>query len=370
MLGAAVLGSAIVSRWRSGSLERCLEARSDNFLALRIIAASMVIYGHAPAVSVAIVPHDVFWLATGIYSGDIALSIFFLVSGFLVSASYARSRTTLRFLWARVVRLYPALVVHLVLMTFVVGLVMTLLPRKDYMLSPRVWHFLSQNLKLVSEQVWLLPGVFEVGHRSSVVNASLWTLPAEARLYRLQAALGVLGFQRSAWFGCAAILAITIAMVWLPVDSTSLLLPEDWRWLAGYFVLGVVVFLARRIVPVRIELVLVAIAGSFLLRDHEVGRYAFALALAACVFWLVYRTPQLRILERYGDPSYGVYLWGWPVQQIVYHAIPGAGILVHVSIALTGALVLGYLSWHAIEKHALKLKNLGLRREGKGVHAG
>lgn len=365
-----MLGGALASRWRSGSLERCLEARSDNFLALRIVAASMVIYGHAPAVSAAVVPHDVFWLATGIYSGDIALSIFFLVSGFLVSASYARSRSALRFLWARVVRLYPALVVHLVLMAFVVGLVMTLLPRKDYVFSPRVWHFLLQNLKLVSEQVWLLPGVFEAGHRSSVVNASLWTLPAEARMYLLLAAFGVLGFLRSAWLGYVALLAITIAMMWLPVDRTTLLLPEDWRWLAGYFALGVLAFLARRIVPIRIELVLAAIAAFILLRNHELGRYAFALALAVSVFWLVYRTPQLRKLERYGDPSYGVYLWGWPIQQIVYHAIPGAGILAHVSIALTGALLLGYLSWHAIEKHALELKDLGFGRAGNGTRAG
>lgn len=360
----AVLRKAIVDRWKSGSLERCLDRRSDNFLALRIIAASMVVYGHAPAISAAVSQHDLFWLATGTYSGDIALSIFFLISGFLVSASYARNQNVVRFLWARAVRLYPALAAHLMLMAFVVGLAVTVLSYGDYLGNPRVWSFVLQNLKLVNDQVWLLPGVFEVGHRSSVVNASLWTLPAEARMYLLLAGFGLLGLLRVSWIGCAAVLLLAATVMWMPRDSISMLLPEDWLWLAGYFALGVLAFLCRRVLYIRVEFVAASIVAFVVLREHEVGRHTFALALAISVFWLVYRTPRLRILERYGDPSYGIYLWGWPIQQVVYQLSPGAGTFLHVSLALLGALALGYLSWHAVEKHALKLKDVRFRRGG------
>ena len=361
MRSFSAVGGRIVDRWRSGTLERCLQSRSDNFLLLRIVAAGMVIYGHAPAVSLAISSVDLFWRATGTYSGDIALSVFFLISGFLVSASYSRSQNVLRFLWARAIRLYPALAVHLILMAFVVGLAMTLMPRFDYLASPRVWHFAVQNLKLVGDQVWMLPGVFEAGHRSSVVNASLWTLPAEARMYLLLAAFGSVGLLRARWVGASGLALLAVLVILAPREFVWMVLPEDWLWLAGYFALGVLAFLGAKVVPIRIEFALLAVAGWGLLHEHEFGQYAFAVALAAVVFVAVYRTPPLRALERFGDPSYGIYLWGWPVQQIVVQLMPDAGRFVHVALALTGATLLGYVSWHVVEKRALNLKNIQFR---------
>jgi peptidoglycan/LPS O-acetylase OafA/YrhL len=85
-----------------------LAQKSDNFLLLRFIAASMVIYGHAPAVTGHPLPADLFaWLNWGTYSGSIAVDVFFIVSGFLVTGSFLRNPQLADFAWARAIRIVP-----------------------------------------------------------------------------------------------------------------------------------------------------------------------------------------------------------------------------------------------------------------------
>jgi peptidoglycan/LPS O-acetylase OafA/YrhL len=87
-------------------------AKDDNFLMLRFIAAALVIYGHAPAITGGGGPTDLFvWLNWGEYSGDIAVDLFFITSGFLVMGSWQRRSHVLDFVLARVVRIFPALAV-------------------------------------------------------------------------------------------------------------------------------------------------------------------------------------------------------------------------------------------------------------------
>jgi peptidoglycan/LPS O-acetylase OafA/YrhL len=83
---------------------------------------------------------------------------------------------------------------------------------------------------------------------------------------------------------------------------------------------------------------------------------SFPLALSGFVFVFAYMTPVVGWLERFGDPSYGIYLWGWPCQQLVAFFVPAAGLFVHVTLSLTMAVLFGYASWHLVEKHALKFK--------------
>lgn len=63
------------------------------------------------------------------------------------------------------------------------------------------------------------------------------------------------------------------------------------------------------------------------------------------------------ITKYIGDLSYGLYIYGFPVQQtLVYFFRPDANTLIISSILVTA--VFAYMSWHLIEKPALKLKNL------------
>lgn len=189
--------------------------------------------------------------------------------------------------------------------------------------------------------------------KSSVINGSQWTLPAEVRMYMLLGIAGLIGLFRSVRLATWSTL---IVMVLGAFFQHYLPLHQDWFRLGMYFSIGILVYLHRETIQISYLFALGLVGLAVLTRQLPGYELALALAISSIVFAVAYLTPQVRWLERYGDPSYGIYLWGWPSQQVVAHLLPGAGLTVHVSIAVIMAVILGYASWHLVEKHALKLK--------------
>jgi peptidoglycan/LPS O-acetylase OafA/YrhL len=118
----------------------------------------------------------------------------------------------------------------------------------------------------------------------------------------------------------------------------------------------VLIYTHRSIIRIRIDLAVGVVLLAILTRHLAIYPATFALALAGMVLCFAYLTPPWRWLERFGDPSYGIYLWGWPCQQVVAKLVPQAGWFLHVALALAMAVVLGYASWTLLEKQALRLK--------------
>ena len=286
------------------TIQAHLASRRDNFLLLRIIAALMVIYGHSFPLTRDIGTTDIFlqhhW---PLYSGDIAVAMFFVISGFMVSGSYIGRADLFDFAKARLLRIVPAFALVLALCAWVVGPLMTTLATSDYFRDPAVAAYVFKNLRFSSDMAWQLPGVFQDQVRDAV-NGSIWTLPAEMRMYLFTAALGAFGLLAHRWLGTAVLLVL-------------------------------VVYLSMRVRSMP---------------------WLFALCLAYFCFWFAYRTPTWRWLERWGDPSYGIYLWGWPVQQVLVVTMPGMTPWHNFLVAAPFAVCLGYLSWRCLERPALKLK--------------
>lgn len=334
-----------------------LESRKDNFLLLRIFAAVMVIYGHSFVLSPSPGANDLFlrhhW---GIYSGDIAVNIFFVVSGFMVSGSYLRRSNLLEFLKARVLRIVPALAVCLIVTAFVIGPIFTNLPVAEYLRLHGVSAYVIQNLKFSPKVLYTLPGVFLANVYGPSVNGSLWTLPAEFHMYLFVAIVGATGLLRNRAVLTALLVGLVVAGVFQPA-----LLPLYLMWgrLAGYFAIGIAVQLFKEKIEISHAGLLAAILVTYMCRDFGLYFGVFALALTYFCFWFGYCL-RLPSIEKWGDPSYGCYLWGWPLQQMVAamfpHATPQLSFLVCASLALA----LGYLSWHVVERQALRLKSLKL----------
>lgn len=344
------IGSALAGVTVKDALAR----RADNFLILRIIAAAMVIYGHAPHIAPAVAGEDVFVrFGWGIYSGDIAVDVFFLISGFLVTGSYIRNNSLYLFAKARFLRVYPAFVLNVVVLALIYGLLFTTRPAADYLHQSGVWQYISTNLKMSSNMAWTLPGMFEEGMKTATVNGSQWTLPAEVRMYVLLGVLGAMGLFASTRVATVVLGGLVVAGMLRP-DLFPL--HQDWFRLAGYFVLGVLTYVHRASIQIRLELVVALVMLAVLTRHLPIYPVAFALTLGSAVLWFAYLTPPWRWLGRFGDPSYGIYLWGWPCQQVVAHMLPGAGLVLHVALALAMAIVLGYASWTMLEKQAMRFK--------------
>ena len=350
---------------RQGTLAAALERGRDNFLLLRLLAASLVIYGHAPAfASASGWPDVVTWLGWDTYSGDLAVNVFFVISGFMITGSYLRRAHLLDFLWARVIRIYPAYLVCLLLTAFVLGAFFTTLPLHDYFRDHAVLHYVSKNAELGHGMIWTLPGVFATGKTASV-NGSIWTLPAEIRMYLWVAMLGVVGILGRRWWCTLALMSLFIWGLRHPDRLPLVPLPSFVR-LAAYFGLGVFCYVWRRWVPVGWFWVCGVAALTWLLRGSTFFPYVFGLALTMFIFAFAYATPWYGF-NRLGDYSYGVYLWGFPVQQVVAWHRPLGGPLVNALIAWLAALVLACMSWHVVEKPALRLKNLPSRLHARWV---
>lgn len=345
--------TAVIGR-RPPTLAEGLASRSDNFLLLRMIAASMVIYGHANPITGGTGPKEFFrWLGWGTYSGHIAVLIFFVVSGFLITGSFQRNPNPLRFAAARALRIAPAYIACVLLCTYVLGVALTSLPVQEYLSNPKTHDYVSRALSIGKPFQWTLPGVFTDNPDRATINGSLWTLPVEARMYLWVFMLGTLGLLAHRWLGNLT-LVLVFAVGMLTPKMVPLIAHANWLDLGGAFLLGSLCYLNRDYLPASGRLTLVLVFAAYALRRTPAYDIAFTLALASFVFWFAYRIPW-RGYNRFGDYSYGTYLWGWPVQQMIAHHWPQLAPIPHALIALPIAILLGVLSWKLVEEPALSL---------------
>jgi peptidoglycan/LPS O-acetylase OafA/YrhL len=329
----------------------------DNFLLLRFLAAALVIYGHGYAIMVHKGPpeliHALHW---GVYSGTMAVDVFFVVSGFLVTGSFLRRRHLPSFLWARALRVVPAYVACLVASALVLGAACTTLPLAEYLLHPQTRSYVLTNLHFGTRMIWRLPGVFADNPRRATINGSLWTLPAEVRMYLWVALVGTLGILARRRY-CNILLTGLFWLGLIAPHHLPMVPVSTFVRLAGFFALGAFCYINRDWIRIHGSMVIVLAFAAWLSRHTPVFPCIFGLAEAAFVFWFAYRT-RWHGWNRLGDYSYGLYLWGFPVQQVVAHNLPDIAPLANAALSLPLATVLAVVSWHLIEKPALSLKGL------------
>jgi|GEM_PF-59524 len=340
--------------WRT--LADDLAGSADNFLLLRFLAAAAVIYGHGPAITGGSGPPDLFvWLGWGRYSGSIAVDLFFLISGFLVTGSFLRRRDVAGFIWARALRIVPGYAVCVAGCAGVLGALLTTWPLADYLRAPATRDYVLTNLGF-DHVLWQLPGVFGSNPQRDVVNGSLWTLPAEVRMYVGVAFLGVFSVLQRRWLCNGVLLALFVIGLLAPDNLPLVLIPAHLHF-AGMFALGTLCYVNRDIVPRHGAVVVASVMLAFALHSTALYPFAFALAEAAFAFWFAYGLPW-HAFNRAGDYSYGIYLWGYPMQQLVAHAAPALTPIANSVCGFVLALALAVASWHFVEQPALRFKRL------------
>jgi peptidoglycan/LPS O-acetylase OafA/YrhL len=334
----------------------------DNFLLLRFIAAAMVIVGHAYALSG--IPGAADFVAraqlgNGLYTGSLAVDIFFVVSGFLVTGSYVRSGNLDTFVRSRALRVIPAYAICLFFCAFVIGPIYTEMSQSNYWASGSTYAYVITNLQFPNNQIWTLPGVFVHNGYPNVVNGSIWTLPAEVSMYLWVAALGMIGLFRKRWLANVALIALLIYGAYRPSGIQLINAIAEFARLAAFFLVGAFCFVNRHWIPISDWLLLALIVIAYFLYKTGVFPWVLGMVIAYGSLWFAYR-PNLHFFNRFGDYSYGLYLWGFPVEQMVMHAFgaPTRPLWIFlVSFPLT--LLCAIVSWHIVEKPALRLKRAG-----------
>jgi peptidoglycan/LPS O-acetylase OafA/YrhL len=335
---------------RFATLGDAVERPDNNFNLIRLVAAWAVIFGHSHAVAVWGGPDPVHALLGIKFSGLVAVDTFFLVSGFLIAASLERNRLP-AFLASRALRIFPALIACVTLTVLVLGPLVTTDPA--YWRQPETLRYFVANVGLSINTAHFLPGVFDELRQQSV-NASLWSLPVEARCYLALAGLGALSLNRRGRFDVLFVLALAAGVLLLGGRAMPEAESRVWSCVAFFFT-GTFAWLHRRSIPLAWPLLAATIVLAALLRGGPRFYLAYYLALAYGVLYLAY-VPKLPVIRR-NDLSYGLYLYGWPAQQLVQMQFPMLGPWGNTlgATLLAGTLAAG--SWFWIERPAMRLKD-------------
>lgn len=330
--------------------------RSNGFDALRLFAASLVIAGHAFPLTGRVGP-----IVLGAYLHGIGVKIFFVISGYLIAASWRADPAPLRFWARRILRIFPGLILVCVVTLFVLGPALSTLGPAGFLTAPDAYRYLW-NIALYP--IYDLPGVF-VGQPSNVVNGALWTLPVETAMYAGVALFGLAGARFSAIalpLVAAALLAGSLywlrvappaqpVMAWGTVWTTAL----D---IAPYFPLGAfVAMLGLEKFCRPLPALALAALGALALDNKLAQEVWMALTLPPLAIGLGLRHYRwLKSLDGH-DLSYGVYLYGFPIQQSLIHfwGTELNGALNFIAV-LGLALLCAALSWRLVERPALALK--------------
>ncbi|MGB6030359.1 MAG: acyltransferase [Rhodanobacter sp.] len=334
--------------------------RENNFDAIRLLAAATVIFGHAHPLTQT---PDTALLGNSVQA--MAVKIFFVISGYLICTSWSLDTNPVRYLKKRALRIFPALFVICVLTIFVAGPLTTSLPLSQYF---SYLHTFGYFRNVLLYPIYDLPGVFTDNAYPIAVNGSLWSLPIEFAMYLVLPFVMLLS---RALGSKSLVVIITLSfcifsLKFVRIDppithpvfyGSDLISMLD---VAPYFMIGAVVSacqLERLLDPV-VALFLAFLVALFPPSSASVSELVLFVLLPYCTLSLAMSYQRvLAKAGRFGDFSYGLYLYGFLVQQTVNHFTHNAlSALQNALVSLPIALVLAVLSWYYVEKPMLALK--------------
>ncbi len=349
--------------------DRSASRASNNFNALRLLAAGLVVISHSYPLTGYVEPKFCRQLV-----GTIGVAIFFSISGYLVAKSWDGDPRPWHYIIKRALRLLPGLFVVILLLGLVVGPLLSDLSLFAYFKHLAVYRFIGQESVLYTFSGGSLPGVFTHNPYPGTIDGSLWTLPLEALAYVGAACLGAFGALRGRRRLSLVSLLVLTVLISPVVDNRAISIPgplhpilPEALYFWALFNAGSVLYAYRERIVLRwgiFALLLVACVALGQTSWFYVGSLVF---IPYGVLVLAYRTsPDLAILTAPGDVSYGVYIYAFPVQQVIARlwgrGLGPAGML---TLSLVPVYLLALVSWRTIESPALKLKQ---RFTARAVH--
>ncbi|MGV9887413.1 acyltransferase family protein [Streptomyces sp. NPDC003395] len=382
-------------RWSHGTVAELLTGRNNSLGLLRLGLALAVVVSHARVLGYGGKEYLHYFSGGQTDLGKLSVYGFFVLSGILVTRSGTRLSTG-RFLWHRALRILPGFWVCLAVTAFV--LAPLLYWRLHHTLdgfngSRGPFHYLRVNWGVATQQPDISHVMADGQARGRIhagsFNGALWSLRYEVMCYVGVAVLAVTGILARAR---RAVLAVTLVLGWLVVRHAS----QDSYWAGQYashylhdidvppvgqlsptfliylgfaFGLGALIEVARHRIPVSDPL---GVASLLVLLGSLHYGYLFTVGIPAFAYllvWLAVRLPApCRRIGARNDYSYGIYIYGFPVQQAL--ALFGCarwGIGAYLALTLVFTVLLAAASWHFVERPAMRWKDLGKGRRDGGT---
>ncbi|MGU3538310.1 acyltransferase family protein [Methylobacterium sp. A54F] len=338
----------------------------NGFSGLRLALALAVVVSHAWSVTSGNALDEPLTRATGFTLGEHAVNGFFAVSGFLVTMSLDR-RGARDYVIARTLRILPGLLAATLLVALGLGAAMSRLPAAAYYADPGLWRFVVGTLTTFKSNA-SLPGVFAQNPYPSPLG-TVWTLKYETLCYAGVLGAGLLGLLRRPL--AAPILATILALALVVLEARHADLPkgvETALRLPLIFSIGAALYLGRARARLGWPLALALAAAAFLAHGTVLYRALLFGAEAYGAVWLALAPALARpLFDPPADLSYGIYLYGWPIQQSLHALWPAAPAPLLLVPALLLTLGIAAASWYGVERPALRLKARALGRRTLGT---
>lgn len=338
----------------------------NNFDWLRLLAAVTVIYGHAFPLtntpSLLVLDNSV---------QAFAVKIFFVISGYLISLSWIADPCVHRYLVKRLLRIIPGLVVVVAMAAIIVGPIFTVLPAGVYFSNA---SFYGYFYNIILYPVYNLPGLFGYLPYKVAVNGSLWSLPVEFSMYLLMPPILSISSLRNGRLLLGLLTVVLCILSLVCLRSQYYIMPRVVFYgsslrsaldVCPYFFIGACFAYYRFERFLNIEIALAIVCTLALLQPTSAW-FSEALLYIATPYvilsFAVAGDQLFSMVGRYGDFSYGLYLYGFLVEQVFNQIFHGTLTATQDALyTLPVAFLCAIISWHLIEKKALALKPFSVK---------
>jgi peptidoglycan/LPS O-acetylase OafA/YrhL len=341
--------------------------RENNFDFLRFNFALFVVISHSYPLSGNDLTNQWFFKLTNnqIELSSLGLNGFFILSGYLIFQSLERSKNIIDFYWKRILRLFPGLLVVLILTVLLAPFVYE--SSIPYLKNREVLTYIPRNLSLFKLQ-YNIEGIFKNNPYHSAINGSLWTICYEFAFYVLLSALLIIINNRR--LVSALLVAFFLIMCGGFIFFDTQLNQISKFGMSGYhfinlgtFFIGGSLLASLKIENFKYRNLLLILASVFLITVLYLNLYhLFKHVLLTTLILLIGLKPLKYISSfgKMGDPSYGIYIYGFPIQQTLMYFF-NLNLIALLILSVLISIFFGYLSWHFIESKALCYKNLFIK---------
>lgn len=343
--------------------------RQNNFDFLRFSLAFIVVIGHLIILSKSPQLQSLRFF----FNTYISVTGFFCISGFLITRSFLFSPSLKIYLKKRMARLLPAYVLVILLCVTFLSCISSY-SFNEYFFNPQLYKYLLANLSFLNFIEPCLPGVFS-SNAMCAINGSLWTLKIEVAFYLFIPVL--LYFVQKIKRKYVFFLVMYIVSVvyrnglnyFADVSDNPLytMLSHQLPGFLSYFICGVALHYYHNAF-IKHKNILFLIGVILFFADKVIHFEVFApLGLSLMIFAFAFSFKKLNNFGKYGDISYGIYIFHFPLIQLAVHfgLFERYNPFLVAFCILAAVIILGLLSWHLVEKKILNLPLTGKNQSGK-----
>lgn len=350
------------------TLEEKYDRKNNVFDYIRILLAIFVIVAHSYPIFFGIGSSDIITskLLKTESLGGIAVIGFFVLSGFMITQSILHCRNMKEFILKRIIRLFPALIVMLLLTIFVLGPMVYDGNLSDYFKNGSVWKYLGQNINLFGNTAYAIDGVFTNNPYPAAINGSLWTLKHEFILYIVLMILSmctVLKNRKTMLVLTAVsiityVLSIPLSPIFNHMSYIGVIMEiNEFVKLAMYFFIGSSIYLYRDKIKMSFPYFILAVIILLVGVSLNATKYVLIMTMPYIIMYLGTFKIKKDILKKVGDFSYGMYIYAFPIQQLlVFFFKDNLTIWTYMLSAIVVTSVLAIISTVLIDNNTKKIK--------------